>query len=51
MVRQLLDGTMDSSTYEDSLRDMFGIHAYTAFTMDKIIHHCVRQVGVKMDNR
>ena len=44
MVRNLLDGSMDSSSYEDSLRDMFGIHAYIAFTMDKIIHNCVRQV-------
>jgi len=44
MVRNLLDGNMDCSTYEDSLREMFGIHAYIAFTMDKIIHNCVRQV-------
>ena len=44
MVRNLLDGNMDSSSYEDSLREMFGIHAYIAFTMDKIIHNCVRQV-------
>jgi len=44
MVRNLLEGNMDSSTYEDSLREMFGIHAYIAFTMDKIIQHCVRQV-------
>jgi histone deacetylase complex regulatory component SIN3 len=45
MVRNLLDGNMDSTSYEDSLREMFGIHAYIAFTMDKIIHNCVRQVG------
>ncbi|CAF1317350.1 unnamed protein product [Adineta ricciae] len=44
MVRNLLDGNMDSLTYEDSLREMFGIHAYIAFTMDKIIHNCVRQL-------
>jgi paired amphipathic helix protein Sin3a len=44
MVRSLLDGNMDSSSYEDSLREMFGIHAYIAFTMDKIIQNCVRQV-------
>jgi paired amphipathic helix protein Sin3a len=44
MVRSLLDGNMDSSSYEDSLREMFGIHAYIAFTMDKIIHNSVRQV-------
>jgi histone deacetylase complex regulatory component SIN3 len=45
MVRSLLDGNMDTSSYEDSLREMFGIHAYIAFTMDKIIHNCVRQVN------
>ena len=45
MVRNLLDGNMDSASYEDSLREMFGIHAYIAFTMDKIIQNCVRQVG------
>ncbi|CAF4685393.1 unnamed protein product [Rotaria sp. Silwood1] len=44
MVRHLLDGNMDSSSYEDSLREMFGIHAYIAFTMDKIIQNCVRQL-------
>jgi paired amphipathic helix protein Sin3a len=51
MVRNLLDGNMDSSSYEDSLREMFGIHAYIAFTMDKIIHNCVRQVRKKQLNR
>ena len=45
MVRNLLDGNMDSSSYEDSLREMFGIHAYMAFTMDKMIQNCVRQVS------
>ncbi|CAF3413330.1 unnamed protein product [Rotaria sp. Silwood1] len=44
MIRHLLDGNMDSSSYEDSLREMFGIHAYIAFTMDKIIQNCVRQL-------
>ncbi|CAF4533558.1 unnamed protein product, partial [Rotaria sp. Silwood2] len=39
MVRNLLDGNMDSSSYEGSLCEMFGIHAYIDFTMDKIIHH------------
>lgn len=44
MVRNLLDNTMENSTYEDSLREMFGIHAYIAFTMDKILQNCVKQV-------
>lgn len=46
MVRSLLDGNIDSSQYEDSLREMFTIHAYIAFTMDKLIQSIVRQVSV-----
>lgn len=44
MVRNLLDGNMEASHYEDSLREMFTIHAYIAFTMDKLIQSIVRQV-------
>uniref|UniRef100_A0AAQ4R8A4 Paired amphipathic helix protein Sin3a n=1 Tax=Gasterosteus aculeatus aculeatus TaxID=481459 RepID=A0AAQ4R8A4_GASAC len=44
MVRNLLDGNMEASQYEDSLREMFTIHAYTAFTMDKLIQSIVRQL-------
>ena len=45
MVKNLLDGNMESSAYEDTLREMFGIHAYVAFTMDKVVTNCVRQVS------
>lgn len=44
IVRSLLDGNTDSSSYEDTLREMFGIHAYIAFTLDKVVHNCVRQL-------
>ncbi|GCC33566.1 SIN3 transcription regulator family member Aa isoform X1 [Chiloscyllium punctatum] len=44
MVRNLLDGNMDSSQYEDTLREMFTIHAFIAFTMDKLIQSIVRQL-------
>ncbi|XP_051557779.1 paired amphipathic helix protein Sin3a isoform X2 [Myxocyprinus asiaticus] len=44
MVRNLLDGNMDTSQYEDQLREMFTIHAYIAFTMDKLIQSIVRQL-------
>ncbi|XP_057693944.1 paired amphipathic helix protein Sin3a-like [Corythoichthys intestinalis] len=44
MVRNLLDGNMDPTQYEDSLREMFTIHAYIAFTMDKLIQSMVRQL-------
>nr|XP_040052546.1 paired amphipathic helix protein Sin3a-like [Gasterosteus aculeatus aculeatus] len=44
MVRNLLDGNMEPTHYEDSLREMFTIHAYIAFTMDKLIQSIVRQL-------
>lgn len=46
MVRNLLDGNMETSQYEDQLREMFTIHAYIAFTMDKLIQSIVRQVEI-----
>ena len=45
MVRSLLDGNLESSQYEDTLREMFTIHAYIGFTIDKLIHNIIRQVG------
>ena len=36
MVKNLLDGNMDAQAYEDTLREMFGIHAYISFTLDKV---------------
>lgn len=36
MVKSVLDGNMDNAAYEDTLREMFGIHAFTAFTLDKV---------------
>ena len=40
----VLDGNMDTIAYEDTLREMFGIHAFTAFTLDKVISNAVRQL-------
>lgn len=44
MVKNLLDGNLESNAYEDALREMFGIHAYVAFTLDKVISYAVRQL-------
>nr|CAI5849844.1 unnamed protein product [Callosobruchus analis] len=44
MVKNLLDGNMEANAYEDTLREMFGIHAYIAFTLDKVISYAVRQL-------
>ncbi|XP_029470051.1 paired amphipathic helix protein Sin3b isoform X2 [Rhinatrema bivittatum] len=44
MVRNLLVGNIDPTQYEDTLREMFTIHAYIGFTMDKLIQNIVRQL-------
>uniref|UniRef100_A0A8B9H8S1 Paired amphipathic helix protein Sin3b n=1 Tax=Astyanax mexicanus TaxID=7994 RepID=A0A8B9H8S1_ASTMX len=44
MVRSLLDGNLESTQYEDTLREMFTIHAYIGFTVDKLIQNIVRQL-------
>ncbi|KAI4502495.1 hypothetical protein M0802_002407 [Mischocyttarus mexicanus] len=44
MVKNLLDGNMECTAYEDTLREMFGIHAYIAFTLDKVVTYAVRQL-------
>lgn len=48
MIKNLLDGNIEGSQYEDNLRDMFGIHAYLGFTLDKVIQNVVRQVCVNL---
>jgi len=45
MIKNVLDGNMESTAYEDTLREMFGIHAYIAFTLDKVVNYAVRQVS------
>lgn len=45
MIKNVLDGNMESTAYEDTLREMFGIHAYIAFTLDKVVTYAVRQVS------
>lgn len=44
LIKSLLDGNIESNHYEDQLREIFGIHAYTTFTMDKVIQNIVKQV-------
>ncbi|XP_023245695.1 paired amphipathic helix protein Sin3a isoform X2 [Copidosoma floridanum] len=44
MVKNVLDGNMESNVYEDTLREMFGIHAYISFTLDKVVTCAVRQL-------
>jgi len=44
LICSLLDGNIELSSFEDQLRDMFGIHAYVAFTIDKLIQNIIRQL-------
>ncbi|KAB0406654.1 hypothetical protein E2I00_018660, partial [Balaenoptera physalus] len=44
MVRSLLEGSIDPTQYEDTLREMFTIHAYVGFTMDKLVQSIARQL-------
>uniref|UniRef100_A0A183AH49 Sin3a_C domain-containing protein n=1 Tax=Echinostoma caproni TaxID=27848 RepID=A0A183AH49_9TREM len=44
LVKDLLDGGEDIATYEDRLRDMFGIFAYPWFTLDRLVINIVRQL-------
>lgn len=44
MVKDLLDGNIESSVYEDKLREMFGVNSFIAFTLDKLVSNIVRQV-------
>ncbi|KAJ8675395.1 hypothetical protein QAD02_011181 [Eretmocerus hayati] len=44
MVKNVLDGNMETNAYEDTLREMFGIHAYIAFTLDKVVTYAIRQL-------
>lgn len=40
MLKNVLDGNMDSNSFEDAMREMFGIHAYISFTLDKVCIDC-----------
>lgn len=41
---QLFEGEIDQGTFEDQLRFMFGIRAYTLFTIDKVVASVIKQV-------
>jgi len=37
-----MPGNIDSNTYEDTCREMFGVHAYVVFTVDRLMQNIVR---------
>lgn len=46
LVRAVLDGNTEPAAYEDAAREMLGIKAYPAYTLDKVVSIAVRQVGL-----
>lgn len=42
----VLDGHLESVEFEDQIRNFFGINAYFAFTIDKVVSSAVSQVCV-----
>lgn len=43
-LKNVLDGIIDGSNFEDNIRNMFGTSAYIMFTMDKLIATITRQL-------
>ncbi|CAH2083936.1 unnamed protein product [Euphydryas editha] len=44
LVKGVLDGNIDAAAYEDAAREMLGIKAYPAYTLDKLVSIAVRQL-------
>ncbi|ESN99563.1 hypothetical protein HELRODRAFT_176731 [Helobdella robusta] len=44
MVKNLMSGSLDVGSYEDQLREMFGVNCYHVFTLDKVVQNAVRQL-------
>ncbi|XP_045457494.1 uncharacterized protein LOC123667697 [Melitaea cinxia] len=44
LVKGVLDGNIDANAYEDAAREMLGIKAYPAYTLDKLVSIAVRQL-------
>ncbi|KAL0803346.1 hypothetical protein ABMA28_017434 [Loxostege sticticalis] len=44
LVKGVLDGNTEPSAYEDAAREMLGIKAYPAYTLDKLVSIAVRQL-------
>ena len=43
-LRQLIDGKMEASAYEDVLRTLLGTNAYSLFTLHKVISQALKQL-------
>ena len=45
-LRQLVEGKMEASVYEDVLRTLLGSNAYSLFTLHKIISQMLKQLQI-----
>eukprot|EP00878_Enallax_costatus_P007439 GHUV01007791.1.p1 GENE.GHUV01007791.1~~GHUV01007791.1.p1 ORF type:complete len:1062 (+),score=409.26 GHUV01007791.1:105-3290(+) len=45
MLRKVLDGHMDSSTFEDQCRALLGTNSYVLFTLDKLIQKFIKHMA------
>ena len=41
----LSSGNVESGPYEDCCREMFGVHGYIIFTIDRLIQNITKQVS------
>lgn len=48
MLRRVLDGHMDSSSFEDSCRALLGTNSYVLFTLDKLIQKFIKHMAVRV---
>jgi len=46
MLRRVLDGHMDSSSFEDQCRALLGTNSYVLFTLDKLIQKFIKHMAV-----
>ncbi|KAI8469341.1 MAG: hypothetical protein J3K34DRAFT_522233 [Monoraphidium minutum] len=44
MVRQLIDGSLDPSNFEDQVRSLLGTNSYVLFTLDKLVYKLVKHM-------
>ena len=51
LIKQLLDGSMDSGSFEERIGFIYGPSAYIIYTVDKIIHSFVRQLVVLLSDQ
>ncbi|XP_078474164.1 paired amphipathic helix protein Sin3b-like isoform X2 [Lampetra planeri] len=46
-VRDLVDGQLEAPEYEERLREAYGVTAYVAYSMDRLLQNACRQVAMR----